>query len=221
MTRFFVILLLLASGPFALARNDSINNYKVESIGALTDANVPEAVRNALESKGLRVLDDKSKPVCEIWFSKNIPGNKVEVSGASFGKLGEGTFVGVINFPANAGDFRGQGIKAGFYTLRYGLILQDGNHLGVSPARDFLLACPVAEDKNPANQLNSEELIKLSRIAAGTGHPSVWSMVPATSNDGLPRAITNEHEHVILEAKIPTKAGDMAVGLIVVGKTEG
>lgn len=217
MKQFFVALLLFAITPFAMASN----NYKVESIGALTDAKAPEAVRQALDSKGLRVLDDKAKPVCEIWFSKSLGAGKEEVAGANFGKIGEGSFVGVINFPSNATDFRGQGIKAGFYTLRYGLILQDGNHLGVSPARDFLLACPVTEDKDPAAQLNSEELMKLSRNASGTGHPSVWSLVPASSNDGLPKAVTNEHEHIILETRIPTRSGNMAIGLIVVGKTEG
>ncbi len=221
MKQLLVALLLLAASPFALVRSSSITNHKVESIGPLTDTKVPEAVRNALDSKGLRVLDDKGKPVCEVWFGKSIATGKEEISGANFGKIGEGAFVGVINFASNGSDFRGQGIKPGFYTLRYGLILQDGNHLGVSPARDFLLACPVADDKDPATKFGAEELMKVSRNASGTAHPSVWSMVPVSSSDGLPKAITNEHEHVILETKVTTKAGDLAVGLVVVGKTEG
>jgi hypothetical protein len=220
MTRqFFILLLLFAFAPVALV--DKVDDYKVESIGALTEAKVPEAVRNTLDSKGLRVLDEKGKPVCEVWFSKAITTIKDESAGAVFGQIGEGTFVGIINFPSDGSDFRGQGIKAGYYTLRYGLILQDGNHLGVSPARDFLLACSVAEDKDPAARLKADELFKLSRSASGTGHPSVWSLVQASSSEGLPKTVKNEHEHVILETKIPTKSGDLTVGLIVVGKTEG
>jgi hypothetical protein len=213
---FVALLFLFVSLPTATA-----NGYKVESIPALTDAKVPESLRNALAGQGLRVLDEAGKPVCEIWFGKSVPTTKNEAAGASFGQIGEGAFVGVINFPSSASDFRGQGVKSGYYTLRYGLILQDGNHLGVSPARDFLLASPVAEDKDPAVQLKADDLFKLSRAASGTGHPSVWSLVQVSSSEGLPKTVKNEHEHVILETKIPTQSGDLAVGLIIVGKTEG
>jgi hypothetical protein len=64
-------------------------------------------------------------------------------------------------------------------------------------------------------------MIKLSRAAAGTGHPSPWCLVPATSRDGLPKIVKNEHEHVILETKLKTRSGELPIGLIVVGKTEG
>jgi hypothetical protein len=37
----------------------------------------------------------------------------------------------------------------------------------------------------------------------------------------LPKAVKNEHEHVILETSVTTKSGAMPIGLIVVGKTEG
>lgn len=214
--QWFALLLLCAFAPFVFA-----DNYKVETIGALTEAKVSEAVRNAVGDKGLRVVDDKGKAVGEVWFAKSIATNKNEVAGASFGQIPEGTFTGVINFPSNAADFRGQGIKAGYYTLRYALILQDGNHLGVSPTRDFFLISPIAEDKDPNKQMSADELIKLSRLASGSSHPSPWSLVPVTSDKDLPRIVRNEHEHVILEAKLPTKSGALAIGLIVVGRTEG
>jgi hypothetical protein len=218
MIRSLVVLLMIALSPAAFA--NKFDNYKVDSISALTDTKVPEAVRKALDSKGLRLTDDKGKPICEIWFAKSVPTATAEVSGAHFGQIAEGALVGVINFISDAIDFRGQGLKPGFYTLRYGLILQDGNHLGVSEARDFLLASPAAEDKDAAAQLKTEDMFKVSRIATGTGHPSVWSMVPVSSNEGLPKVVKNDREHVILETKIPIKSGELAIGLIVVGKAE-
>jgi hypothetical protein len=204
--------------PVAFAGN---NNYKVESIGELKEVAVAEAVRGALEPKGVRALDDKGKTICEVWFSKEIPTAKSDVSGAMFGQIPEGAFIGVIHFPAGASDYRGQGIKAGFYTLRFGLILQDGNHLGVSPARDFFLLCPIGEDKDPNAQLKPEDLLKLSRNASGTGHPTVWFVGPTTSDKDLPKIVKNEHEHVILETKVTTKSGPLAVGLVILGRTEG
>ncbi|MBO0719246.1 MAG: hypothetical protein J2P41_00365 [Blastocatellia bacterium] len=217
--RAFVVLLLLASAPAALA--EKFDGYKVESTDALTDAKVSDVIRQAVASKGLRLLDDQGKPYCEIWFAKSISATTADVQGANYGQIAEGAFVGVIKFASGVIDFRGQALKAGFYTLRYGLILQDGNHLGVSDARDFLLASPIAEDKDPAATLKTDDLYKISRLASGTGHPSVWSMVPVDSPEGLPKVIKNEREHVILETKIPTKSGELAIGLIVVGKTEG
>ena len=213
----FAFLLLLVFIPAALAED-----YKVESIAALKDAAVAEAVRGALEEKGLRVSDGKGKVVCDVWFRKEVPTSKADIPGASFGQIAEGTLVGVINFPANTSDFRGQGIKAGFYTLRYALILQDGNHLGVSAARDFFLICPAADDKDPNAAMKMEDMLKLSRAAAGAGHPSPWFFGMATSADKeLPKVVKNEHEHVILETRLTTKSGPIAIGLIVIGRTEG
>lgn len=213
----FAFLMLLVFIPAALAED-----YKVEPIPALKDAAVAEAVRGALEEKGLRVIDSKGKAVCDIWFRKEVPTSKADIPGASFGQIAEGTLVGVINFPANTSDFRGQGIKAGFYTLRYALILQDGNHLGVSAARDFFLICPAADDKDPNATMKMEDMLKLSRAAAGAGHPSPWFFGIATSADKeLPKVVKNEHEHVILETKLTTKSGPISIGLIVIGRTEG
>lgn len=210
------LILFFAFSPLALA-----DGYQVESAPAFTDTKVAEAIRKTLDEKGQRVRDEKGKPICEIWWRKEIPTSKEDAAGAVFGQLGEGTLVGVINFPANVSDYRGQGIKAGVYTLRYGLILQDGNHLGVSASRDFLLLCPVAEDKDPNTRLKFDDLLKLSRAASGTGHPTVWSLVQPDSEQGLPKVSKNEHEQVILQTKLATKSGPLAIGLIVVGRTEG
>lgn len=213
----FAVILLFVFAPLAFAED-----YKVEPIAAPKDAAINDVTRGLLEEKGLRVTDGKAKVICDIWFRKEIPDSKADIPGAMFGQIAEGTLVGVINFPANTSDFRGQGIKAGWYTLRYALILQDGNHLGVSPARDFFLICPAADDKDPSTAMKMEEMLKLSRAAAGAGHPSPWYFGMATSNEKeLPKIVKNEHEHVILETRLKTKSGSIAIGLIIIGRTEG
>lgn len=213
LTFLFLILVLTPVGR--------AEGYKVESIGPLTDPKVSEAIRGVLDSKGMRVSDEKGKTICEIWLRKDLPGDGEEVAAAIFSKIGEGTLAGVINFPSNGGDFRGQGLKAGWFTLRYGLILQDGNHLGVSPTRDFFILCPIGDDSNPNRKLSFDEMMKLSRSASGTGHPSIWSLAPATDEKNLPHIVRNEHEHVVVEFQLPTRNGVLAIGMVVVGKTEG
>jgi len=221
MSKQIMTLVFLAFISAVTTITGAAEGYKVETIGALTEPKVSAELRNVLDSKGMRVTDAAGKVVCEIWLRKEIPGGGEEVAGAVFSKIGEGTLAGVINFPGNAGDFRGQGLKAGWYTLRYGMILQDGNHLGVSPTRDFFVLCPIGEEKDPEKRLSFEEMMKLSRNASGTGHPSCWSLAPATDEKALPHIVKNEHEHVVVEFTLPIKDGAMAVGMIVVGKTEG
>ena len=71
---------------------------KVDTIEALTESSVAAPVRNALEAKGLRVVGENGKAVCEVWFRKEVPTAKREVPGAMFAQIPEGTLVGVIRF---------------------------------------------------------------------------------------------------------------------------
>jgi hypothetical protein len=147
-----------------------------------------------------------------------VPSRAGSVDGANFGQIIEGALVGVINFPNNSNDFRDQGVKAGFYILRYGLSLQDGAHLGVSPSRDFFLITPPAEDQDPKD-LPPAEVIKLSRKAVGTGHPAPLALTFTTSEKDLPKVVTDDSERAILEVKLKLKTGELAIGFIVVGKS--
>ncbi len=217
---FVLLFIFISSVPVgAVTANDS--GYKVESIGALKETGVAEAVRGVLEDKGLRVIDAKGKPLCDLWFRKDIATAKTEVDGANFAQLQDGSLLGVINFPAATSDYRGQGIKAGWYTLRYAVMPVNGSHLGVSPTRDFLLICLVSDDQDPNVQIKGEAAIKLSIAASGSGHVSPWSLVSATSKNGFPKIVKTEEEHYILEVSLKTRSGELPIGITVVGKTEG
>src|SRR5262245_18375511 len=91
----FVSLVLWVTGTA------SASGYKVETTGALADDKVPEAMRKALDSKGVRVAGEKGEPLCEIWFSKSIATQKGDVAGANFGQIGEGTFIAVVKFSSD------------------------------------------------------------------------------------------------------------------------
>jgi hypothetical protein len=205
MRQLLALILLFIVAPLALA--DS--GYKVEAAGALAEKSVSDAVRAALAEKGVRV-----------WLRREVPTTKDEPMGAIFGQIPEGELVGVIHFPAGASDYRGQGLKPGYYTMRYALILNDGAHLGVSPTRDFVLLCAPAADTE-AKPLSPADLLKFSRQASGTSHPSPWSLVAVESKEGLPKVVKTEENHVVLEVSLPTKAGGMNVGLTLAGKAEG
>ena len=146
--------------------------YKAEAIGT-PPADVPAPILSSLDSQGVRVSSDQGATVCEVWLRKTLPtsANPNTSSDVLFGALPVGAFLGVLHFPNATADFRSQTIKGGFYTLRYELIPQDGNHMGVNPTRDAFVLSPVAADKDPDKTLSFEDLVKLSVQASGTPHP--------------------------------------------------
>lgn len=211
MTRFFwvtIFLLSLFSAVFA--------EGKVEAIGALTEASIAEPIKAAMEEKGWRVTDEKGKTIADLWFAKKVEASGQEVMGANYGNIPEGTLLGVIHFPANTSDYRGQAVKAGYYTLRYALILENGAHLGVSPTRDFVLLCSPNDDKD-TKAIAQPELVKLSIKASGSGHVSPWNIVLPETKEGLPKVVKTEEGHVVLDITV----SGITLGLTLIGKTEG
>jgi hypothetical protein len=191
---------------------------KVESIGAFADQSAPEAVRKALAPNGYRITLADGGVACEVWFRATVPAGKTDASGAIYTTLPEGALIGVITFPKMMNDFRGQSIKAGTYSLRYEVHPTDGNHMGISPIRDFLLLVPVAADPNPETNLKFEELVKLSAKASGTNHPAALSLAsPAAAALSV---TTDEHNHTIFAAKIKTATGEMPFAFIIKGVAE-
>jgi hypothetical protein len=208
--------LLLAALTLSISAFAQSN--KVEPIGAFSDTGASEALKKVLEPKGSRItLADG--PYCDIWLRAGIPAGKSETPGAVYTTLGESALVGVISFTKQTTDFRGQAVKPGTYTLRYAVHPADGNHLGISPIRDFLAMVPVAMDQNPDAQLKFEELMKMSAKVAGTNHPGVISLV---QKDGpaSPKA-EQEGSHVVFAAKGKTQSGgDLPIAFIVKGIAE-
>ena len=207
------LLLVILIIPFAALADGG----KVESIGAFTGQGASESVRKALEPKGYRVMLPDGTAVCEIWFRSAIPAGKSDGSAAAYATLGESSLVGVINFTNDTRDFRGQAIKAGAYTLRHALHPADGNHLGISQVRDFLLLIPVSLDQNADAEYKFEELAKMSAKASGTNHPGVISLVLPESKPA-PTLIENEHGHLVLMTKIKSQSGaDLPIAIVVKG----
>ena len=188
---------------------------KVESLGALTDSTVPDAIRQILALKGSRIQPD-SNTVVDIWFRKEVPAQaKGSSTDAIYDRLAESTLLGVVHFPQAAQDYRGQSIAPGFYTLRYALMPNDGNHLGVAPSRDFLLLVPVSADPGPEKMLKFQDLVGLSRQAASTKHPAPLSLVSAESKPPLSK---NEDGNIVFTTTVHLSSGEeMPLALIVKG----
>jgi hypothetical protein len=194
---------------------------KIESTRPLTDSAVPEQVRQSLDVKGYRLTLDDPKSACELWLRKSIPGqSKKDAEGAAYPQLPESTLVGVVHFFQAATDFRGQQVPTGFYTLRYALIPDDGNHLGVSPNRDFLLLIPAQSDSDPSATFKFQELVMLSAKTLGTKHPSPLSLPPA-DKPSTGTVARDDQDHWIFSASLKLASGEeIPFALIVKGTAQ-
>ena len=152
--------------------------YKIEATKGLPGGDVSQAIQSLLQPQGETLLDSSGKVVSEVWLRKDFDAaaSPDTSSDVLYGKIARGSLVGVIHYPEATKDYRGQSIKAGYYTLRYELIPQDGNHMGVSQYRDFLLLVPAAKDTDPAKAVTFNDAVKLSRDSTDTGHPGVVLM---------------------------------------------
>jgi hypothetical protein len=197
--------------------------YRLEKITAAAEG-VTSAVSGALQSEGYQILDESGKIWCDVWTRKEIPNlNKPASTSAKYQGLYTGVLVGIIKFPADFTDFRGQPIKAGTYTLRYAVIPQDGNHMGVSPILDFLLLIPASDDnKDPDGEMSFNDVVALSRKATGTNHPA--NLLMSLPPESLKEAVVekNDLNHWVLKFKIPQRpSGEILLGIVVVGQYEG
>jgi hypothetical protein len=191
---------------------------KLEAIGPYAESAASDALKKVLEPKGSRITIGDGL-YCEIWLRTGLPAGKTDALGAVYTAIGESVLVGVMRFAKATTDFRGQAVKPGTYTLRYAVHPADGNHLGISPIRDFLALVPVAMDQNPDTQPTFEEIMKMSAKVAGTNHPGVISLVQAEGS-AAPK-LDQDGSHVVFSTKIKTQSGgDLPIAFIVKGIAE-
>lgn len=200
----------------------SAQAVKLETLGPLTDPSVSESVRAVLDERGYRIRLAEGRVYCDLWFRREIPVQaKADIPGAVYAEWPESTLIGVVSFQQATNDFRGQALKAGLYTLRYALHPADGNHMGISPYRDFLLLVPVADDRDGSATIPFDQLVKMSARAAGTNHPAALSLTSPEGQKEFPSVTVGDADRVILFVALKTTSGaGRPMALIVKGIAE-
>lgn len=220
-----LLLPLCVWGMLAAPVSAADADYKVEALKE-APAGLSSEIAARIQTTGFRV-SGKEGVVCDVWLAKQVARKpKFTASLEIKYPLVLGELVGAIRFPEadKPGDFRGQAIAPGTYTLRYGLQPNDGNHLGTSDVRDFLLACPPKTDVDPKRVEKLKDLFKLSAKAAGTTHPTVFLLLapPEKPVDAAAVHVVAEKHLVVLSVNVTTKDGDKSteqpLNLVVHGK---
>jgi hypothetical protein len=200
----------------------SAQEYTVSAAEAPPTGTLAPEISALLDPKGIKVSKG-STVVCELWLAKEWP---VEANAATGGEviypLTVGEIIGAIRFAKKAGDFRGQDVPAGVYTLRYAQQPVDGAHVGTSPTRDFLAMSPAAKDRDP-KPIDYKALINVSKETAGAAHPGILSLQRVAEGGASPSVREeSDKEWVIVHAVGKMKQGgsvkDLPIDLVVVGK---
>lgn len=182
------------------------------------------AVRATLADEALRVSGPKG-PMCEIWLRKTIPAAAppVQALGVGYGQIALGALIGAVRVLIPISDYRQQRVKPGVYTLRYELHPVNGDHMGISPLRDFLLLAPAALDTDTA-EITFDEAVARSKKTIGANHPSAWSLQSADGAPGQPPSLfhTDEPDLWLIHLRVSlagagAAASQIDLALVVVG----
>ncbi len=213
--------LFALSASLLVAAEDS---HKLTATKALPDG-LSKGVAAQLDPAGWQLSGPDGK-LLSVWVAKSVD-IKPDFSATLEVKypFKPGQLVGALHVDegVEATDFRGQELEPGTYTLRYGQQPQDGNHIGTSLTRDFLLALPAKIDQDPAIIEGFDSLSEKSARAVGTTHPAIFSLAGAQKDDKSGTLRHDEdQEFWLLQATIEGKAKDKAVKvpvrMVVVGR---
>lgn len=193
-------------------------SLKADALAEAPPAEAPAAIREALQENGVRLTDEKGEPFADVWLRKGVPasGKPAGAKGTIlFPVLAEGELVGLVKFAAEGHDYRDQAIAPGAYTLRYGLQPVNGDHLGVSPYRDYLLLLPAAKDTS-LDRLAEKPLQGRSAEAAGSNHPAVLMLLTAPGGARAPSVARDDEKGLsglVLELPLAVEGQSQAVPL--------
>lgn len=178
--RLLVAVLLLPLTSSLAAAQD----YRVEKIdGGPEEGEISQELSALIADSGYRVIRGTSRTAAEIWFAKDWKLDPdFEASPTRLYPFSPGQLIGVLHFSRRGSDFRDQTISSGWYTLRFQLQPIDGNHVGTSPTRDFLVVVPADQDE-AGKQWETDPLNEVSAEAAGSTHPAMLCLQFPTEGD--------------------------------------
>jgi hypothetical protein len=184
--------------------------YNADKAGPLPPEAAP-GIAQAMDKIGFGISTNGAA-YCEIWLRSSLSsGAASKEQNVTLPNIPQGTLLGLIRFDGKGSDRRGQAIQPGVYTLRYGIMPANDNHLGASPQRDFLLLTPAADDRDLNAAPNFDALMAMSRKASLTSHPAVLSLWKVDADS--PGFSQKGDSDWVLQSKV----GETPIAIIVAG----
>ena len=179
-------------------------------------AELSAGVKAELQKSGFKA--SAGDATLEFWW---VAGLKMSADSEGWDNVESGTLAGALRVTGSFKEIRGKPVKPGVYTLRYGLQPQNGDHLGISSYREFLLLSPAAADQDPKTT-GFDGVVALSKQTIGTSHPAALSLDPPVAPDAVLSGYANDQGHKGVVFEVPRSIGGktngtLRFGLILIG----
>ena len=212
MIRFGLAWVLIAFAVSARSAEPVKLGLKSERV-ELPDA-VAQELRQELTTDAFTIRDGETA-VMTFWFRTDIPAKATAEqihNGLTYHEIPEGTLIGVVKFEKPFVDFRKQEIPGGTYALRIAVQPDTGDHKDTAPHTDFVLLCPVSEEKT-IEPLELKELVKRSIKSTGGDHPGVMLLFPNFGKETDAKLVARTNGVTCLQLKRTLKT-DGATGTL-------
>jgi len=181
-------------------------------------AELAAPIATALSTEVVTVTVGTTK--LEFWWAKSLALRGGASGAPSWSDVPDGSLVGALRLGANWTDIRGYTVRPGVYTLRFALQPQNGDHLGISPNREFLLPAPAADDVT-LDPVGFDGAVALAKKSSRRAHPASISIDPPSSPARPLSAATNDLGHQVVIVSVPTSGGKpLTFGVVVEGTIE-
>ena len=177
--------------------------FSIKAAATPAPSEIAEPIQNVLGKQSIQLLNSTGKPVCEVWFRREIPADATAEqikNGLTYREVKQSEVVGAIRFDEDWRDYRKQKVKAGTYTLRLGYQPMDGDHTGASEYQDFLLLLDASKDRS-LDLLDAKQMIETSAKSIGSGHPAVFMLFPNSKPGASPELAAMPKSHWVLQTK--------------------
>ncbi len=196
------------------ARLASAQSITVTTAAVSIPSELAPAVAQTLATDVVTVTTGTAK--LEFWWVKSLPLREGATGAPSWADVPDGSLVGAMRLGASWSDIRGFTVRPGVYTLRFALQPQNGDHLGISAHREFLLPAPAADDLVPA-PVGYDGAVDLARKASRRAHPASISIDPPGSSGRPLSSATNDLGHQVVIVGVPASTGTITFGVVVEG----
>ena len=211
--RAFVVVLLVLS--VVCLRASTLQSPTITSAAVSLPPELVAPVAAVLSTEVVTVTTGTAK--LEFWWAKSLALRAGGPEAPSWADVPDGSLIGALRLSADWRDIRGYTIKAGVYTLRFALQPQNGDHMGISPNREFLLPAPAVEDV-AIDPLGYDGAVALAKKTSRRAHPASISIDPPASTARPLSVTTNDLGHQVVTVGVPTSGGKpLTFGIVVDG----
>ncbi len=203
---------------FSFVSSQEGKKYTLKTSSTPVPKEVSEPIRKLLVDTSVQLQDATGKPLCDVWFRKDLPTDATPEqikTGVTFREVKQTEILGAIQFHVAMTDYRKQKMKPGVYTMRLGYQPTDGKHgADVSDFQEFALVISAKHDTRPA-LMETKKLADQSGESLDLAHPGVFMLWPNAKPGKEPDLAARPKNHWVMNSKCTLSVAGKSNGAVI------